>query len=672
MISLKFVLFVFVQSQVYCKLKHKPEITFTLGSLGSITGLESRTKIYENAPYNNRTTYQFRGIPYAYPVVDQDRFKQSDIMNDTTLTSDGSSFNATRDGPLCQQGTTTDLALDTLTQSTIRDLVKTLVGDLIPDILLDGVIDIITGLLEQLFELPDGFLDKDKLVGDVLHDWLDITISTSEDCLHLAVDTPWKPDGTVNKSMPVMFFIHGGAFAFGTQIRMGGERLQAWDDVVVVSINYRVGSLGFLCLDTDEAAGNMGMLDMVVALEWVHQFIGYFGGDPRQITIFGESAGSASIGHLVLSKETNGLFSKGIGQSGSAVASWAFDEDPEYDAKMIARIAGCTDADIETHDGIVDCLRSMPAQNVSAAYKDWSKVQRKDGLDGFGGTTPCIQTKGKRKFYSEGQTPDSILYDGAYEAVPILFGANSHEGSYVYGAVYNDFIIPNNLTNDTDFLRDEMIHTLMGTVGVTNSYAVEHMIEEAYFDPWMMGNLTAMQPGMIDLLSVFFLKASAYEFMAQNSQHNNSFWYAFDYKTPQKSVFHMLFPQTDKKADVDDIGVCHADELMYIFDMELPLMLCDLGSLLADFATCLQEPLTLEDCILNGPMHKKWEYCLTGNFFALSKSFYDVVLGELTEEETRVSSYLTKMWTSFAVSGHPGFGAKPWSSKNPVYLKVSK
>merc|ERR1712111_181310 len=65
---------------------------------------------------------------------------------------------------------------------------------------------------------------------------------------------------------------------------------------------------------------------------------------------------------------------------------------------------------------------------------------------------------------------------------------------------------------------------------------------------------------------------------------------------------------------------------------------------------------TLEDCILNGPMHKKWEYCLTG---------------ELTEEETRVSSYLTKMWTSFAVSGHPGFGAKPWSSKNPVYLKIT-
>ena len=97
----------------------------------------------------------------------------------------------------------------------------------------------------------------------------------SEECLHLAVSTPIRLDGTQNPSMPVMFFVHGGAFYGGTQIRMGAERLGAWDDVVVVAINYRVlsvilithdfivqvGPLGFMCLDTDEAAGNMGMLD---------------------------------------------------------------------------------------------------------------------------------------------------------------------------------------------------------------------------------------------------------------------------------------------------------------------------------------------------------------------------------------------------------------------------
>ena len=75
--------------------------------------------------------------------------------------------------------------------------------------------------------------------------------------------------------------------------------------MIVVSINYRLGPLGFLCLDTDEGAGNMGMLDQVMALEWVHENIHLFGGDKDRITIFGESAGAASIGHLVMSKATD-------------------------------------------------------------------------------------------------------------------------------------------------------------------------------------------------------------------------------------------------------------------------------------------------------------------------------------------------------------------------------
>ena len=75
--------------------------------------------------------------------------------------------------------------------------------------------------------------------------------------------------------------------------------------MIVVAINYRLGPLGFLCLDTDEGAGNMGMLDQVMALEWVHENIHLFGGDKDRITIFGESAGAASIGHLVMSKATD-------------------------------------------------------------------------------------------------------------------------------------------------------------------------------------------------------------------------------------------------------------------------------------------------------------------------------------------------------------------------------
>ena len=144
-------------------------------------------------------------------------------------------------------------------------------------------------------------------LGDLLEDWLDITFSVDEDCLHLAVYTPYDPDTAVAKEteqLPIMFFVHGGAFQCGTQLFMDAARLGEVADVIVVSINYRVGPLGFLCLNTDEGGGNMGMLDMVLALEWVRDNIAQFGGDKDRITIFGESAGAASIGHLVLSSST--------------------------------------------------------------------------------------------------------------------------------------------------------------------------------------------------------------------------------------------------------------------------------------------------------------------------------------------------------------------------------
>ena len=145
-------------------------------------------------------------------------------------------------------------------------------------------------------------------MGQLLEEWLDISLSANEDCLHLAVYTPYNPDTAMDNStqkLPTMFFVHGGGFSAGTQIQMDAARLGEVADIIVVSISYRLGPLGFLCLDTDEGAGNMGMLDMVLALEWVQDNIHLFGGDKDRVTIFGESAGAAAIGHLALSPLTN-------------------------------------------------------------------------------------------------------------------------------------------------------------------------------------------------------------------------------------------------------------------------------------------------------------------------------------------------------------------------------
>ena len=171
-----------------------------------------------------------------------------------------------------------------------------------------------------------------------------------------------------------------------------------------------------------------------------------------------------------------------------------------------------------------------------------------------------------------------------------MFGANSYEGSYVYGVVYNEFMVPNTFVDDEEFLTYDLIPQLLKTVGVSNAYAMEESIKKEYFREWQMGNLTLMQPGIIDLLSNFFLKASSFKTVQEHSKYKDSYWYSFDYKAEQKSLFHALFADTAKKGGLLEPGVCHADELMYIFDVELPLALCDLGVMLPEMLQCLLNP----------------------------------------------------------------------------------
>lgn len=144
----------------------------------------------------------------------------------------------------------------------------------------------------------------------------------SEDCLYLSVATPAK---TINEALPVMVFIHGGAFR--TE-HYGGDLWQslARRGVVAVSIEYRAGALGFmahtdLAKESDGHSGNYGILDQIFALQWVQRNIKNFGGDPSKVTIFGESAGAMSCHILCASPLAKGLFRSCISQSGAFMSS---------------------------------------------------------------------------------------------------------------------------------------------------------------------------------------------------------------------------------------------------------------------------------------------------------------------------------------------------------------
>ncbi|MBN1692628.1 MAG: carboxylesterase/lipase family protein [Dehalococcoidales bacterium] len=171
----------------------------------------------------------------------------------------------------------------------------------------------------------------------------------SEDCLYLNVWTP----GIDNKRRPVMVWIHGGAFTIGSgsEIMYDTGILPRRGNVVMVSMNYRLGTLGFLRFKDVTggkipATGNEGLLDQVAALKWVKDNIAAFGGDPGNITVFGESAGAMSIGSLMAMPAAKGLFHKGILESGSGDFAISL-EDADANGRIFLETAGIKENDVK-------------------------------------------------------------------------------------------------------------------------------------------------------------------------------------------------------------------------------------------------------------------------------------------------------------------------------------
>ncbi|KAK6171283.1 hypothetical protein SNE40_019506 [Patella caerulea] len=158
-----------------------------------------------------------------------------------------------------------------------------------------------------------------------------------------------------------MIFIHGGGFVVGKSSSYNGDILAAYGEVVVVTINYRVGPFGFLSTGDDQAPGNYGLWDQHLAIQWVKNNIASFGGDTSRITIFGESSGSASVMYQILFAGNKGLFQRAIAISGSATANWASvpkDSGLEY-AKNLAIKFNCSVTKGKASEEILKCLRSI-------------------------------------------------------------------------------------------------------------------------------------------------------------------------------------------------------------------------------------------------------------------------------------------------------------------------
>jgi para-nitrobenzyl esterase len=238
----------------------------------------------------------------------------------------------------------------------------------------------------------------------------------SEDCLTLNVWTPAKEE---KKKLPVMVWIYGGGFQAGgtSEPRQDGAKLTE-DGVIVVSMNYRLGIFGFFALPEliaesgHNSAGNYGLLDQVAALQWVKRNIAEFGGDPNNVTIFGESAGSFSVSQLMASPLSKGLLHKAIGESGA-----------NFPGKMpmnasLAESAKQNAEYMKKHFG-TDSLKDLRALSADKILEEVKKPEsQRQGLgvniDGY------FLPKPVQAIFAAGEQSD----------VPLLAGWNHDEGSF--------------------------------------------------------------------------------------------------------------------------------------------------------------------------------------------------------------------------------------------------
>jgi carboxylesterase type B len=236
-------------------------------------------------------------------------------------------------------------------------------------------------------------------------------IPSSEDCLHLNI---YAPRPAVAGGAAVMVWIHGGGFNSGSAVQATffGQPLVALGDVIVVTINYRLNIFGFLTTGDEALPGNLGLMDQVKALEWIKENIGAFGGDSNRITIFGESAGSASVNFHMISPRSRGLFNRAVLQSGTAFTPGAFMDDRDIlrnQAFGIGERLGCGTSDSEA---LVHCLRDKDAQALFGE------------IDPLTFLSPAVVDG---TFLVD--TPANLYATGRYNHADLLLGTNKDDGT---------------------------------------------------------------------------------------------------------------------------------------------------------------------------------------------------------------------------------------------------
>ena len=367
-------------------------------------------------------------------------------------------------------------------------------------------------------------------------------ISRIEDCLHLNI---WQPVDDVDKLKPVIVYLYGSGFhlaninLIGTTV-FDGSHLADTGDMIVVTVQSRLGAFGFLYAGTDRAPGNQGVHDLVLSLRWIQENIERFGGDPRNVTVFGVSSGSMSISAMILSPLAKGLFQRAIMRSGSVSEFLPF--SPENSLKKSLQFAERMKCPTDNMDGMVDCLQNKTVEELT--FKTLS-------ID-----LPSI-FEGKKMFIMFGDKagilpdrPSKMLAEGIYNAVDLISGF-----SYGELGTITAYILPELINGYRQFSFDDVQRLFLK---ILKELQVPPDLIEPVFD-FYTKNLREypsnqeLRRALVDLVSDGVISCPTYLFtlkyagmLARNESNvNNVYSYRFDHFSPYMMLalcFHWMGP----------------------------------------------------------------------------------------------------------------------------------
>ncbi|XP_075982677.1 juvenile hormone esterase-like [Anticarsia gemmatalis] len=363
----------------------------------------------------------------------------------------------------------------------------------------------------------------------------------NESCIFANVHVPKEALTASGRKLPILVFIHGGGFAFGSgDTDLHGPEYLVSKKVVVITFNYRLNVFGFLSLNSSEVPGNMGLRDMVTLLRWVQRNAAAFGGDPNNVTLAGQSAGAIAAHVLSMSKAAEGLFQRVIMMSGTAISS-LYSPSPYFAQFLVKQLLAKLAIEATDPHEIYKRLIELPAEKLWEANRD---LIDKIGFltfvptveSSFPGVTPMLE-----------DYPDILLAKGRGKDVPLLVGYTDSECETFRPRLEEFDLVQKNKESPFIIVPPKVLFTtppaLLPDIG--------KKIETKYY------NNTVTVDGFIKCCTDGFYEYPVMKLVEARGGNSSTFVYKFEYES-DNSVLKEV-------AELEYHGAGHVEDLTYVF-----------------------------------------------------------------------------------------------------------